>query len=273
MTVPVGRPHVDDGGPAPRTAAFLVLDRTLISGSSLSLLFRDLRDRDVYSIGEALTLTARHVAEVFFGGREQQSARLRRETIAAITGRRSADLEDWSRRLATQEVLPRVYPDVARIIATHRAAGDLVYLVTASPIELARPVAAALELDGALGTRAETDGNGYFTGRLPDGLMHGPVSLAAVRVLAAEQGIGLERSHAYSDSYDDRDLLAAVGHPHAVNPEPRLLEGAVRRGWAVHELRPARRQLLVGVPPVVPVGGLISCGVAIGLSLGRRRRQ
>ena len=271
MTVPIGRPPGEDGGPPPRTAAFLALDGTLISGSSLSLVFRDLRDRDVYSVGEAMALSARHMAAVFFGGRERQGDRLRRETIAMITGRDSADLEDRSRHLATQEVLPRVYPDVARIIATHRAAGDLIYLVTTSPVELARPIAAALELDGALGTRAETGSDGRFTGRLPDGLMHGPVSLAAVRGLAADRGIGLERSHAYSDSYDDRDLLAAVGHPHAVNPEPRLLEKAMRQGWAVHELRPARRQLLVGVPPVVPVGGLVACGVALGLALGRRR--
>ncbi len=103
--------------------------------------------------------------------------------------------------------------------------------------------------------------------------MHGPVSLAAVRELAADRGISLVRSHAYSDSYDDRDLLAAVGHPHAINPEPRLLEAAVRHGWAVHEHRPARRLLLVGVPPVVPVGGLVGCGVAIGWSLGRRSRH
>ena len=273
MTAPEGRPAVDVDGPSPRTAAFLSLDRTLISGSSLSLLFRDLRAQDVYSIGEALAVTARHMAEVFFGGREQQGARLRRETIAAVTGRSSADLEDWSRRLATQEVLPRLYPDVARTIATHRAAGDLVYLVTSSPVELARPVAAALELDGALGTRAETDRNGVFTGRLPEGLMHGPVSLAAVQELAADRGISLVRSHAYSDSYEDRDLLAAVGHPHAINPEPRLLEAAVRHGWAAHEHRPARRLLLVGVPPVVPVGGLIGCGAAIGWSLGRRSRR
>lgn len=269
----MSRPEPLDDRPAPATAAFLGLDRTLISGTSLSLLFRDLRQRDVIPLVDVLGLVARQAAASFFGGREEQVAELRRQTVAAIAGRRRDELEAWARSLATTEVLPRVYPDIAQIIARHRRAGNQVWLLTASPIELARPIAAVLELDGALGTIAETDDQGNYTGRLPDGLLHGATRLDAVRALAEERGIALERSHAYSDSFDDGDLLDAVGFPHAVNPEPRLLEKAVRRGWAVHEMRPARRQLLVGVPPVVPVGGLVGLGAVVGWKVGCRGRD
>ncbi len=254
-------------------AAFLTLDRTLIPGSSLSLLFRDLRAQDVYPIGQLLALTARHMVASFIGSRPEQTAELERQTIAAISGQRRADLVDWATRLATTEVLPRVYPDVQQRIATHRAAGDRVYLLTASPVELAEPVAGVLGLDGALGTVADVDDEGRFTGALPHGLLHGRATLEAVRGLALAQDLDLARSHAYSDSVDDLELLAAVAHPHAVNPEPRLLEHAVRHGWAVHELRPARRQLLVGVPPIVPVGLLMGTGAAAGwLARATRRR-
>lgn len=252
-------------------AAFFAVDRTLIPGTSLALLFRDMRARDVVPVGTVLTLTVRHLLASFFGGRQNRIDQLYQQTIAAISGQRRSDLEDWAVRVATTEILPRVYPDIAQLIEVHRAAGDRIYLVTSSPVELARPVAGALGLDGALGTVAEADQQGCFTGRLPDGLLCGRAARDAVVALADVEGLDLRGSHAYTDTADDRPLLAAVGHPHAVNPEPRLLEYAVRHGWAVHELRPARRQLLVGVPPVVPVGLLLGAGAVLGWGAARVR--
>ena len=50
-------------------------------------------------------------------------------------------------------------------------------------------------------------------------------------------------SWAYSDSVFDVPLLSAVGHPHAVNPDPRLRVVAGLRRWPVRWL---------DVPPGVP---------------------
>ena len=35
----------------------------------------------------------------------------------------------------------------------------------------------------------------------------------------------------YSDSLSDAPMLAAVGHPVVINPDPRLRRMARRRGW------------------------------------------
>ena len=43
----------------------------------------------------------------------------------------------------------------------------------------------------------------------------------------------LDQSYAYSDSVYDTPLLSAVGHPHAVNPDPRLTVVAAARRWPV----------------------------------------
>jgi putative phosphoserine phosphatase/1-acylglycerol-3-phosphate O-acyltransferase len=48
----------------------------------------------------------------------------------------------------------------------------------------------------------------------------------AVRALADEQGLDLERSFAYSDGDEDVPFLETVGNPVAVSPERGLRAGA-----------------------------------------------
>ena len=48
---------------------------------------------------------------------------------------------------------------------------------------------------------------------------YGPFKAEAIDALAAERGIDLAASYAYTDSYTDLPMLEAVGHPVAVNPD------------------------------------------------------
>ena len=57
-----------------------------------------------------------------------------------------------------------------------------------------------------------------------------------VKEWAERSGVNLRDSYAYSDSFFDAPLLAAVGHPVAVNPDPRLTVLAAVRGWPVRHL-------------------------------------
>jgi phosphoserine phosphatase len=54
-----------------------------------------------------------------------------------------------------------------------------------------------------------------------------------VRSYAAEHGIDLGASSAYTDSRSDIELLETVGHPFAVNPDRALRLAAKARGWPV----------------------------------------
>lgn len=67
---------------------------------------------------------------------------------------------------------------------------------------------------------------------------------AGKRLLAerfcVEHGVSPEESFAYSDHHSDAPLLAAVGHPVAVNPTRRLRGIAAARGWSVLDLDAAK---------------------------------
>ena len=103
----------------------------------------------------------------------------------------------------------------------HLDAGQQVWLVTATPYELAITIARRLGLTGALGTVAESV-DGVFTGRLVGDILHGPGKAHAVRSLAIREGLNLKRCTAYSDSYNDVPLLSLVGTAVAINPDSRF---------------------------------------------------
>jgi HAD superfamily hydrolase (TIGR01490 family) len=193
-------------------------------------------------------------------------------TLDFVTGRSQRELIGWGREIAEERIFPRVYEDIVRVIATHRERGDLTFLVTAAPIELAQTIAEELDMTGAIGTTAELDERGCYTGRLEGPIMHGTEKAKAVEDVAAQHGVDLAECHAYSDSVNDLPLLEAVGHPHAVNPERELRRMAFARGWPIHELRTRRRALLVGIPAGIGGVALFGSGVGLGLYLERRRQ-
>jgi phosphoserine phosphatase len=74
--------------------------------------------------------------------------------------------------------------------------------------------------------------DGRYTGEI-DYYAYGANKAAALERLAEENGYDLSRSYAYSDSATDIQMLEAVGHPYAVNPDRDLQREAVARGWPV----------------------------------------
>ena len=71
------------------------------------------------------------------------------------------------------------------------------------------------------------------TGRRAGEPLWGEGKARAVRALADEQGLDLERSFAYSNGDEDVPFLETVGNPVAVSPERELRAGAQRGGWPV----------------------------------------
>lgn len=254
-----------------RRAAFFDLDKTLIPGSSLFLLARGAYERDMFKVRDLLRFAWGQAVFRLAGERASNVEMSRTSTLEFVTGHNAGELVAWGKQIAEERILPRVYEDIVRVIDEHKARGDLTFLVTAAPVELASTIADALEMTGAIATVSEVDSAGYYTGRLVGAVMHGPEKAKAIAATAAEHGIDLADCSAYSDSMNDLPLLESVGDPHAVNPEPELRRIARVRGWHVHELRTRRRALLIGIPAGLGGAGVFASGVAVGTWALRRR--
>src|SRR5699024_3902990 len=128
-----------------------------------------------------------------------------------------------------------IYSDAVELIATHRASGHDVIVLSATGEEVATPVAELLGATHSLATRMEIV-DGRYSGRV-DFYCYGDNKATAARDMAERYGYDLRESYAYTDSSTDRPLLETVGHPHAVNPDRALRKLAESREWPILTFR------------------------------------
>ena len=89
---------------------------------------------------------------------------------------------------------------------------------------MVEPIGQLLGVDRVVATRMVTV-DGRYTGEI-DFYAYGENKAAALREVSAEGGYDLADCYAYSDSITDLPMLAAVGHPTAVNPDRALRRAA-----------------------------------------------
>ena len=212
-----------------QSAAFFDLDRTLIRRSSVLALAPSFRARGLIS---RIDLAKSAFWQLLFAARGASAERVR---SAAEDGMKILDgfsVEEMQALVgdAMEPVLrPLVYAEPLHLVQHHRARGERVYIVSATLQEIVDHIADDLGFDGAIGSTCEIV-HGRYTGRTLRAA-HGEGKARALRELAAADGLDLESSTAYSDSYSDVPFLEAVGHPVAVNPDRRLKSIARTRAW------------------------------------------
>ncbi|WP_026120859.1 HAD family hydrolase [Nocardiopsis potens] len=255
--------------PGRHRAAFFDVDNTLMRGASIYHFARGLAARDLFTTRDLLRFGwGQLVFRVGGHERREHMDAAREAALAFVAGYRVEDLVELCEEIYDETMSDRIWEGSRALIQRHLRAGDRVWLVTATPVELADIIRRRLGLEGAIGTVAET-ADGVYTGRLIGEMMHGPAKAAAVRELAEREGLDLASSTAYSDSSNDLPLLGEVGRPNAVNPDDRLRRYALAHGWPVHEFRRHRAALRVGVPAAA-AGALVG-GFAVG-AVRRSRR-
>jgi HAD superfamily hydrolase (TIGR01490 family) len=262
---------VGPGTPTDLTAAaFFDVDNTMMQGASLYHFARGLAARKFFTSRDIAAFAWRQVKFRVLGSEDMADADgARAAALAFVAGRRVADVVAICEEIYDEVVADKVYAGTRRLTVGHLAAGQRVYLVTAAPMELAQIMARRLGLTGALGTVAE-EVDGRYTGRLVGDLLHGPAKAAAVRSLAAREGLNLTRCSAYSDSINDLPMLSTVGTAVAINPDAPLRRWAAGHGWAIHDFRTGRKAAKIGVPSLLGAG-MVGGAVAYGAALRRRR--
>jgi HAD superfamily hydrolase (TIGR01490 family) len=258
------------GAPPPdlTAAAFFDVDNTLVHGSSLVHFARGLAARKYFTYGD-LGRFAYAQAKFQLLGRENSEdvAEGKRKALAFIEGRSTAELMALGEEIYDQILADKIWPGTRALTQMHLDAGQQVWLVTATPYELAATIATRLGLTGALGTVAESV-DGVFTGRLVGDILHGAGKAHAVRSLAIREGLNLKRCTAYSDSFNDVPMLSLVGTAVAINPDADLRDLARERGWEIRDYRTARKAARIGVPSALALG---AAGGALAAIVSRRQ--
>ena len=213
----------------PDAAAFFDLDRTLLLGGSGPTISAELRRNglippDRLGLGRLLFGVFDTIGETL------PSILLTRQGARAAKGWIQAEVQAIGLDLGPK-LVDKVEPYAHQALRDHRAQGDKIVLVTTTPLDLIKPFADLLEFDDVLATRYGVGDDGRYNGRVDGEFVWNRGKARSVDVWAKANRIDLAESYAYSDSIFDRPFLSMVGHPVAVNPDPRLLIYARAKRW------------------------------------------
>jgi HAD superfamily hydrolase (TIGR01490 family) len=245
------------------------VDNTMMMGASIFYFARGLAARKFFTSSDLAGFVWQQV-KFRLGGREnKEDIKSHRErALSFVAGRTVEELTTISEEIYDELMADKIWSGTRALAQMHIDAGQRVWLVTATPIELAAIISRRLGLTGALGTVAESK-DGVYTGRLVGDMLHGRAKAHAVRALASREGLNLKRCSAYSDSQNDVPMLSVVGTAVAVNPDSGLRDVARARGWEIRDFRTGRKAAKIGVPSVLGAGALAGA-VAAGMAYRRR---
>lgn len=251
-------------------AAFFDVDNTMMMGASIFHFARGLAARKYFASSDLLGFAWQQLKFRIGGKESPEGIRSSREqALSFVAGREVSELVTLGEEIYDELMADRIWDGARALAQMHLDAGQRVWLVTATPVELATIIARRLGLTGALGTVSEHV-DGVYTGRLVGDLLHGPAKAHAVRALAAREGLDLRRCTAYSDSSNDVPMLSVVGTSVAVNPDQRLRDIARARGWEVRDFRTGRKAMKIGIPALLGAGAL-AAAFAAGVAYRRKR--
>jgi HAD superfamily hydrolase (TIGR01490 family) len=259
-----------------RAAAFFDLDKTVIAKSSTLAFGRHFYKGGLVNRRAVLKSSYAQFVYLLQGADEESMDKMRDYLKALCAGWDVQQVHDIVAETLHDLIAPMVYEEAVALFEQHRAEGREVVLVSSSGEEVVGPIGEMLGVDRVIATRMVVEG-GRYTGEI-DFYCYGPGKEVAIRDLAQAEGLDLTACYAYSDSVTDLPMLAAVGHPYAVNPDKALRKAATERGWPVLAFgRPVRVRDRLPAPPPTPVLGAVAAvallAAGIAWAVGRRHPQ
>lgn len=216
------------------TLAIFDLDNTLIAGDSDHrwgefLVHKEWVDAQVYKERNDAFYLAYQAGTLDIHGYLEFAL----EPFTRLTDTELAELQ---REFMAEWIEPLMLTKAAELVERHRNQGHELLIITATNRVVTAPIAERLGITELLATDPERL-NDCYTGRVA-----GTPCFQEGKVARLEQWLqthphNLDQAYFYSDSANDLPLLEAVGHPVAVDPDPRLKAAAQQRLWPMITLR------------------------------------
>ena len=254
---------VIEGEDGPRIGAFFDLDRTLIKGFSAKKFFQKRLTSGKMTSKEVL---AQFNGVMIYAMGNRNFAGLAAIGAKGINGLDESLFIETGEEVYYEHLAKEIYPESRALVDAHLAKGHTVAIISAATPYQVNPVARDLGIDHVMCTRMEVV-EGKFTGKIVEPACWGEGKAIAARSLAQKLDLDLSKSHFYTDSAEDIQLMDIVGYPHPVNPDHELSKIAYERNWPIlrfnDEKRPGISNLLrtfLAVGSLVPgaMSGVVS---------------
>ncbi len=216
------------------TLAIFDLDNTLLGGDSDYLWTRFLVEQGIVD-GPAYEQENERYYRAYVAGTLDIHAFLRFQ-LRPLTEHPMQQLYAWREQFLRAKIDPIILPAARRLLAEHSAQGHILVIITATNRFITGPIAERLGVEHLLATEPEQI-DGRFTGAISGMPCYQQGKVERLREWLRAHQQDLRGSWFYSDSHNDLPLLREVSQPVAVDPDPTLLQHAVKHGWRVISLR------------------------------------
>lgn len=204
------------------TYALFDFDGTLIHGESILFFMRYALRHKLCSVFDVFRFAA---SGALFGVGLLSPKRAKEMALHFLKGKNRNSYVKAAEDFCQHELIPRLFPQAAETLQKHRAAGDTLVLVSASPTFYLEPLKKMLGFSAVLGSNMETDSDGHFTGKIVGLNCRGEEKPKRLKAYMNETGaqMDVERSSAYGNSPHDIPMLKLCKNAYAVNPGKRML--------------------------------------------------
>lgn len=210
--------------------AIFDLDDTLIDGNSPSLWITHLADLG-WLDRDSFVPREQELVALYASGQASLEEYLA-FSLQPLVGRTVEEVAYVATPFVEDVIEPLIFTDAMRCIARHRAAGDRILIISATPTFLVSAIAERLGVEDVIGTDLAL-AHGFYSGAIDGIAAAREGKVTKLQHWLEEQAQPLAGAHFYSDSRNDLPLLAHVDHPHAVNPDALLRERAEQQGWEI----------------------------------------
>ncbi len=214
--------------------AIFDLDNTLLAGDSDYLWGQFLVERGIVD-GPGYQRENRRYYEQYKAG-ELDIYDFLRFSLTPLTQHDPQKLAGWRAEFVQEKIRPIVATHSAALIQTHRDAGHVPLILTATNRFVTEPIADMLGIETLLATDPEIR-DGRYTGEIAGIPCFQDGKIKRLHLWLEEQGRQPGCCWFYSDSHNDLPLLREVDYPVAVDPDPQLEGTARTHGWPVVSLR------------------------------------
>jgi len=210
-------------------AAFFDLDNTLVSTSTGILWYKYLRKE-----GHASSLGLAKVLYAYLRYRRNSLdvKSFAEKEVGRVAGMAEEEMIALTERWFDEMVKDCIYPRAVEVVNEHKSQGHTLAILSAATIYVVGPVKEHMGIEHGICTNLVIR-DGRFTGELVEPYCYGEGKIYWAERFASENGISLDDSYFYTDSYTDLPMLEKVGRPMIVNPDALLQAEAEKRGWPI----------------------------------------
>lgn len=212
-------------------AAFFDIDGTLIKGLIICAfpeylaprrLFDIKANNKIQSILHSYTCGEKSYREIAIQIPREYALGIRGQKQADISVAASNFIQDYTRNIFT-------YAKHLVVLMNHR--NFLTIAISGSPIEAAKKLK-FLGFTEIFGTEMSLR-NGVYDGKVKTNLIISEEKSRLFDRLTRNNNIDLEASFGFGDTEQDIPILERVGNPIPLNPNPLLLEHALKQNWVI----------------------------------------